>query len=672
MTTTRIPLTVTLLAMTCCCLGDQGAFTISSHYDRTIPDAGASLGVPLWYGGPLPAGAVVTRVEYALRIDDKGDPDDFRCYDYLVCLTAETHPGSCYDVHRENRSSPVLTDDDQDDDPEDDSDLHFLARECRWDVFEGDPPDQIWYVHVQDCCSGHEGKLDFCALRIWWASPEPVPDVVGMTESDAVAALTAAGFVLGATWWGPSDAPEGTVVTQEPGAGEAALSGSAVDVTLSQSGGGGGGGGGGGEPGPATRLPRARGHWRLDEASGPTAHDSSGNLHDGTLYGNPAWMPTGGMLDGALAFDGIDDYVCVPKEAGLDPESVAVTVWIKPDRADTWMDILNKYSYRLFINAVLPEGRLACQIHPSGGGGSNKPVCMIGWVSAGEWNHVGFTWDALSGLLRTYLNGSETRSRDEQDNNPLVVRAGDVLIGAQSPTRLFFDGLIDDVRIYDVALSAEEVAAVMEGQVAAEPLSGMIAYWPGDGHARDLAGGHDGTLEYGATFAPGVLGQAFAFDGIDDHVRIPYSPDLNPASVTVEAWIKPDCIRWMRIVDSGVYRLAIHEEGKLWSVMYPSSAGGEGFTLRVGSIPAGQWTHVAATWDAPSGRWTLYLNGSDVASDDLEDNNPLISKSAATCIGSLYHYGGGSFFDGLIDEVAIYDRALSGQEILLIYQGLAE
>jgi hypothetical protein len=255
----------------------------------------------------------------------------------------------------------------------------------------------------------------------------------------------------------------------------------------------------------------------------------------------------------------------------------------------------------------------------------------------------------------------------------IAVSGWDLNIGRNAErTDRFYDGLIDDVRIYDVALSEDQIVAVMEGQAAPDPFGGMIAYWPGDGHARDIAGGHDGTLEHDATFAPGVMGQAFAFDGIGDHVRIPYSPDLNPASVTVEAWIKPDCIRWMRIVDSGVYRLAIHEEGNLWSGMYPSSAGGDGFSLRGGSVPAGQWTHVAVTWDAPSGRWTLYRNGWQAGSDDLDDDNPLISKNAATCIGSLYHYGGGSFFDGLIDEVAIYDRALTAQEIRDLYQALNE
>jgi hypothetical protein len=178
-----------------------------------------------------------------------------------------------------------------------------------------------------------------------------------------------------------------------------------------------------------------------------------------------------------------------------------------------------------------------------------------------------------------------------------------------------------------------------------------------------------------------VMGQAFAFDGINDRVLIPYSPDLNPPSATIEAWIKPNDIRWMKIVDSaGIYLLGIEGEGKLYSMIAPSSLGGSRYSLRGGSIPVGRWSHVVGTYDALSGRWILYLNGWEVAAKDLEDDNPLLSKDASTrdswdvttSIGSYRYYGGGDYFDGLIDEVAMYDRALTAQEILDLYRALNE
>ena len=504
-----------------------------------------------------------------------------------------------------------------------------------------------------------------------------VPNVVGMTESEAEAALAAAGFAVGRKAWGPSDLPPGTVYDQFPAGGQTTQRGSAVDLILSQD----DGGGGGGEPGsgPATRLPRALAHWKLDESSGRIAHDSSVNGHDGTLYGNPIWMPAGGMLDGALAFDGLGDYVRIGDHRDFDVTSeITLAAWVNTHDAGNNQN--NPY-------VAKGDHSYALKYTPKQGGhleffifdGTWRAVWLpVDGTFNGTWHHLAGSYDGS--WLKLYVDGLLAASAPHQGG--IAASSWDLNIGRNSErTDRFYHGLIDDVRIYDVALSQDQIVAVMESQVAAEPPAGMIAYWPGDGHARDIAGGHDGTLDQGATFAPGVMGQAFAFDGVDDRVHIPYSPELYPPSVTVEAWIKPNDIRWMKIVDTGgVYLLSIEGEGKLFGMIAPSSLGGSRYSLRGGSIPAGQWSHVAATYDALAGRWILYVNGWEVAAKDLEDNNPLISRDASapdawdvtTSIGSYRYYGGGHFFDGLIDEVAIYNRALTAQEILLIYQGLAE
>src|SRR5262245_1572545 len=77
-------------------------------------------------------------------------------------------------------------------------------------------------------------------------------------------------------------------------------------------------------------------------------------------------------------------------------------------------------------------------------------------------------------------------------------------------------------------------------QTCVQPPSGLVSWWPGDGTADDIADNNDGTLAGGATFASGRVGQAFSFDGVDDYVLVPDSPnlDFNPTSfVTVDAWV---------------------------------------------------------------------------------------------------------------------------------------
>src|SRR5215467_8036394 len=72
------------------------------------------------------------------------------------------------------------------------------------------------------------------------------------------------------------------------------------------------------------------------------------------------------------------------------------------------------------------------------------------------------------------------------------------------------------------------------------PPSGIVSWWPGDGNANDIQGGNDGTLVNGATFAPGIVDQAFSFDGINDYAQAPDGGlPLGSAARTLELWMKP-------------------------------------------------------------------------------------------------------------------------------------
>jgi Concanavalin A-like lectin/glucanases superfamily/Divergent InlB B-repeat domain/Putative Ig domain/Immunoglobulin I-set domain len=200
---------------------------------------------------------------------------------------------------------------------------------------------------------------------------------------------------------------------------------------------------------------------------------------------------------------------------------------------------------------------------------------------------------------------------------------------------------------------------------------GMLAFWRGEVDASDLIGGHNGaffsgTVVVGPSITPsGKVGKAFNFDGTV-HVRVPDSPALRPAQVTLEAWVFPTLLsssyqtivaRGSSTSDDDTWFLGIlNGQAHFWT--YPSND-----VAAAVSIPLNQWTHLAASFDGSTK--FLYINGAQVASQS--GLGPLFydpSPAVPVTIGSDWAFGTSSArFTGHIDEVSIYNRALTSNEI---------
>jgi hypothetical protein len=215
-------------------------------------------------------------------------------------------------------------------------------------------------------------------------------------------------------------------------------------------------------------------------------------------------------------------------------------------------------------------------------------------------------------------------------------------------------------------------------QTCVQPPAGLVSRWPGDGNVQDIIGPNDGTLQGGTTFAPGIVGQAFRFDGVDDYIRVPNHPSLNPASaLTIEAWIhsastegaRDIVAKWNDDTEDWSYIFKDHNDSdklriELSESIHNDLADLEGST----SIPLGTWVHVATTYDAGEGTVRLYFNGIEDASLAVGPGRLIDSSLTDLLIGAVFT-GGGIFehFAGLIDEVTIYNRALSAEEIAAIF-----
>lgn len=202
--------------------------------------------------------------------------------------------------------------------------------------------------------------------------------------------------------------------------------------------------------------------------------------------------------------------------------------------------------------------------------------------------------------------------------------------------------------------------------VAQPPMSGPVAAYgfeDGGSDADDDSGnGHDGDIEGADWTSQGKYGDALSFNGTSDWVTIDSSPLLNLITgMTLEAWVYPTTTTGVRdiLIKEGASSEIYNLYARNWQGLPEVNAaiGGANQTANGSALPANTWTHVAGTYDGSVLR--LFINGAQV------DTTP-IAGTIATSGGPLRIGGNslwGEFFQGRIDEVRIYNRALSPAEI---------
>jgi hypothetical protein len=420
--------------------------------------------------------------------------------------------------------------------------------------------------------------------------------------------------------------------------------------------------------------------YAFNEGSGTVLADRSGNGNHGILgAAAPAWTAHG-RFGGALNFDGIDDFVEIADSASLDlTTGMTLEAWVNPQTKNGWRTVLIKeapdsLSYALYASddATRPDGYARI------GGIPRRVQGYSSSLAVNEWNHLTATY--ASGTLRLYVNGLPVGT--EYFSGPIETSAQVLRLGGSSVWGDYFRGMVDEVRIYNVALTQAQIQIDMQRSVEpgalapATSTTGLVAAYgfnAGTGATlHDSSGKANHGSISGATWASGFSGGALAFDGSNDFVAVADSVSLDLASgMTIEALVKPAA--------SGGYRSVALKEGPAGLVyaLYANDATPRpsGY-VRVGGIdravlgnepglppghshalPLNEWTHLVVTYGG--GRLRLYANGVLIGS---ETRTGTIALSA----GQLRLGGNavwGEWFNGLIDEVRIYSRPLTIAEI---------
>jgi hypothetical protein len=410
--------------------------------------------------------------------------------------------------------------------------------------------------------------------------------------------------------------------------------------------------------------------YSFDEKNEETATDTTGDGHTATVEG--AGWTEHGRYGGALEFDAAKkDVLRIPASPELDfSEEFTLEAWVRPSGAENKEAPLIDKQEGAGVGYFLDEG----------GTVSDRPVGAVEpgqeYVEAEEalpahaWSHVALTFDGDRTWL--YVDG---RPVDNGAAEPVVTSEGELEIGGSTATTEFFDGRIDEVRIYNRALNGAEVAADMEAPIQS-PKQGPIAAWSfdeGEGTTAEdwTGGGHEGIIE-GAEWARGKYGDSLEFDGEDDLVKVPNSPEFDlTEGFTLEAWVRPESAsdEWAPILAKGMGGGKAAEELAWWldesgsESNVPSggngpTAGKEEEAIAEDPLPVDVWSHLALTYDGYQLR--LYVDGELVDCSAVPAHAPPVTEGELQIGAATEH---GDHFKGRIDEVRIYNRALTEQEI---------
>ena len=404
------------------------------------------------------------------------------------------------------------------------------------------------------------------------------------------------------------------------------------------------------------------------------AKDAGGNALHGTVDGAVPTTDRFGNASGALNFSNDTDRVNCGNPAAFNFSGpFSLSAWVRPDGTRPNSYIVAKYEFDFNTFTSSPHsyglGMAGVEIPYGFVGGEAGYADVFAWSSptpAGGWHALTLTYDGT--VLNLYVNGNLAGWRFVGPLPPFA-NAVPLTIGGTSLGQVF-GGAIDDVRIHNGALSAVEVLAQYRADLPQPPPTdqALVAHYGLNGDAKDKSdNGHHGTM-VGTTPIPDRFGKkdrALYFNGSSDRVICGNPAEFNfTGSFTLSAWIKMDGTQFNQYV---VAKYDFPDAGSAYGLGIDGSAdaygfvgAGSGYQQLIGGIPMNdnEWHAISFVYEAGVALG-LYMDGQLIRSQAV-GLLPPFANSTPLMIGGTSN---GLGFVGAIDDVRIYNKALSAGEI---------
>jgi hypothetical protein len=373
-------------------------------------------------------------------------------------------------------------------------------------------------------------------------------------------------------------------------------------------------------------------------------------------------------LNSALEFDGVDDYVYIGSPAeivALGQGSYTLEAWIKTDAVDTRQCIIGNWDdgSHSFVLELHSTGNLRLYVNANG---YNSTV----EVDDGLWHHVAGVRDYENSKLLMYVDGVEIYNEVHATTQFNVTNPTRIGRNNDTTYALPFDGLIDEVRVWNDVRSEEEIRQNMYRQLPDPSDASLVAYYQLNGSTDDASSNsYDGNYVGGTASyhtSPAMFGpkNLLDFDGYDDYVNIP-DLKISGSAVTLETWVylrefgdpalDANIANLLRGGDENIV-LRIGDGGMPNNMpQFVVKVGGVQYRLNANArLSLNTWYHLACVYDGVN--MYMYVDGT-------LDKVQAQTGSISTTNNPFGLGGAGRNLNGQLDEVRIWSDARTGEEI---------